>query len=291
MQSNNLIQVFSQAKNNYYNDTEIVTSGVQTIVSMGAVSGQYSNSALYNSFCLSMSLPVVALVDYIAQQNPSVTFGMALGIDQWISAVQGTFANYTDTQNSINAINTNIANITNGTTTVGNASNVTTNINGKAISTIFESDGTTVKNATNAVSANVATSLGNNLSPNNYTMAYQSSSKSFSVDISDINQNIGSELGFGLFNASITQTTSSKNSIFNFGTIIIPRIEYSVSYSTFSTISIPNELNTEYIVYRLNIQKFSNESSLTANLEQILPFSEIKFTGTENFSLNLVKIV
>ena len=122
-------------------------------------------------------------------------------------------------------------------------------------------------------------------------MAYQSSSKSFSVDISDINQNIGSELGFGLFNASITQTTSSKNSIFNFGTIIIPRIEYSVSYSTFSTISIPNELNTEYIVYRLNIQKFSNESSLTANLEQILPFSEIKFTGTENFSLNLVKIV
>ena len=150
MQSNNLIQVFSQAKNNYYNDTEIVTSGVQTIVSMGAVSGQYSNSALYNSFCLSMSLPVVALVDYIAQQNPSVTFGMALGIDQWISAVQGTFANYTDTQNSINAINTNIANITNGTTTVGNASNVTTNINGKAISTIFESDGTTVKNATNA---------------------------------------------------------------------------------------------------------------------------------------------
>lgn len=48
---------------------------------------------------------------------------------------------------------TSITNITNGTTKVGkagtadNATNVTTNINGKAISSIFESDGTTVKKA------------------------------------------------------------------------------------------------------------------------------------------------
>lgn len=57
---------------------------------------------------------------------------------------------------------TSITNITNGTTKVGkagtadNATNVTTNINGKAISSIFESDGTTVKKATNATSADVA---------------------------------------------------------------------------------------------------------------------------------------
>ena len=38
-------------------------------------------------------------------------------------------------------------------TTVKNATNVTTNINGKAISSIFESNGTTVKNATNATNA------------------------------------------------------------------------------------------------------------------------------------------
>lgn len=57
---------------------------------------------------------------------------------------------------------TSITNITNGTTKVGkagtadNATNVTTNINGKAISDIFESNGTTVKNATHATGANTA---------------------------------------------------------------------------------------------------------------------------------------
>lgn len=57
----------------------------------------------------------------------------------------------TDTQNAIlngiKAIKVNNAN------DADNSTNVTTNINGKAISTIFESNGTTVKNATNAVNA------------------------------------------------------------------------------------------------------------------------------------------
>lgn len=52
-----------------------------------------------------------------------------------------------------NANATEISNIKNGTTAVGKATNVTTNINGKAISSIFESNGTTVKNATNATNA------------------------------------------------------------------------------------------------------------------------------------------
>lgn len=53
---------------------------------------------------------------------------------------------------------TSITNITNGTTKVGNATNVTTNINGKAISSIFEDDGTTVKEATHATGADWAES-------------------------------------------------------------------------------------------------------------------------------------
>ena len=52
---------------------------------------------------------------------------------------------------------TSITNITNGNTEVEKATNVTTNINGKAISSIFESNGTTVKEATHATSANSAT--------------------------------------------------------------------------------------------------------------------------------------
>ena len=39
------------------------------------------------------------------------------------------------------------------------ATNVTTNINGKAISSIFEANGTTVKSATNAVKATTATNI------------------------------------------------------------------------------------------------------------------------------------
>lgn len=65
---------------------------------------------------------------------------------------------------------TSITNITNGTTKVGkagaadNATNVTTNINGKAISDIFESNGTTVKNATNANKATSADKVKGELS-------------------------------------------------------------------------------------------------------------------------------
>lgn len=61
---------------------------------------------------------------------------------------------------------TEIANIKNGTTkvkkaeTADNATNVTTNINGKAITDIFETNSTTVKNATKANNANYATSAG-----------------------------------------------------------------------------------------------------------------------------------
>lgn len=61
---------------------------------------------------------------------------------------------------------TDIANIKNGTTkvkkaeTADNATNVTTNINGKAITDIFETNSPTVKNATKANNANYATSAG-----------------------------------------------------------------------------------------------------------------------------------
>ncbi len=65
-----------------------------------------------------------------------------------------------------NANATDIANIKNGTTkvkkaeTADNATNVTTSINGKAITDIFETNSPTVKNATKATNANYATSAG-----------------------------------------------------------------------------------------------------------------------------------
>ena len=76
-----------------------------------------------------------------------------------INEVKGT-ADSALTKANTNAAS--ITNITNGTTKVGkagtadNATNVTTNINGKAITDIFESDGKKVKNATNADKATQA---------------------------------------------------------------------------------------------------------------------------------------
>ena len=78
---------------------------------------------------------------------------------------------------------TEISNIKDGTTVVkkaehanaaDNAANVTTNINGKAISSIFETDGTTIKEAThagNATTANLANKVAKSLSFINATQS------------------------------------------------------------------------------------------------------------------------
>lgn len=66
-----------------------------------------------------------------------------------------------EVRSTANANATEISNIKDGTTEVGRAANVTTNINGKAISSIFETDGTTVKEATHASSANLASKVAN----------------------------------------------------------------------------------------------------------------------------------
>lgn len=96
-----------------------------------------------------------------------------------VSSIQTLIDNYlkttlkvTNSTNADNATNANVTNLNtnsnavvnfkigNGTAynkTINNVANVTTSLNGKNLSTIFESDGITVKNATNASTANIAT--------------------------------------------------------------------------------------------------------------------------------------
>lgn len=82
--------------------------------------------------------------------------------DDLESAVQTSLTNADNSVQAINDINDAIDDIVDGTTkvskssTADSATNVTSNINGKAISTIFESNGTTVKKATAATSASTA---------------------------------------------------------------------------------------------------------------------------------------
>lgn len=82
--------------------------------------------------------------------------------DDLESAVQTSLTNADNSVQAIKDINDDIDDIVDGTTkvskssTADSATNVTTNINGKAISTIFESNGTTVKKATSATSASTA---------------------------------------------------------------------------------------------------------------------------------------
>lgn len=97
-----------------------------------------------------------------ARQNADTTLSGQITdiVDGTTPVAQAT--NATNAANATNATNadhadtadtaTNANNATNAT----NATNVTTNINGKAISSIFESNGTTVKLATKAVNASNA---------------------------------------------------------------------------------------------------------------------------------------
>lgn len=95
--------------------------------------------------------------------------------------------NYTDQE---------ITKITDGTytakkaasaTSADSAANVTTNINGKAITSIFESNGTTVKNATNAASATKATSATSAGSATNATNVTKSINGKAITDIFETN--------------------------------------------------------------------------------------------------------
>lgn len=102
------------------------------------------------------------LVKYDGTNQTLVDTGKKVG--DFATAAQGATADAAKAKADTNA--TDIANIKDGTTVVPNAThaktadsaaNVTTNINGKAISDIFAADGTTVKNATNASFAQSAT--------------------------------------------------------------------------------------------------------------------------------------
>ena len=173
MQGNNNLRVFSINSNNRYTDAEINDLAV---IEDGPGAGAVADSKLYNSLSLTTTLATVSLIDFIAQKNPSVTFGQTLSINDWISAVNNALISKSEVQSNITSINNAITNITNGTTvvtnalnltsgtiggrtqssifngntsTVNNSTNVVSTINGKQISTIFESNGTTVKNSTN----------------------------------------------------------------------------------------------------------------------------------------------
>lgn len=173
MQANNKLRVFSGNTANRYTDSDIATNPT---IGIGAVNEAVADSKLYNSLSLTTTLAVTSLIDFIAAQNPSVQFGQDLSIDSWISAVNNSLVSLSAYTANKTATDTSIANnlsqinqlkdgtikagdatkfagrtaaqvFSGSTATANNAVNVTTNINGKAISTIFESDGMTVKNA------------------------------------------------------------------------------------------------------------------------------------------------
>ena len=114
------------------------------------------------------------LVKYDSANQTLVDSGKK--ISDFATAAQGSNADSALSKANANA--TEIANIKDGTTKVKsaehadtadsatnatNATNVTTNINGNAITDIFESDGKKVKNATNADTATTANKVNNKL--------------------------------------------------------------------------------------------------------------------------------
>lgn len=231
MQGNNKLRVFSGNTSNYIADADLDGAPVQT----GAVNGGVAASNLYNSLSLTTTLACTSLIDFVAQYNPSVTFGQTTPIETWITAVSNAIAS-----------KTSVDNIVNGTTTVGNAANVTTNINGKAISTIFESDGTTVKNATNSANA-TNVNITNLDSGNNAVVNFQlGNGTSYDKTINNV------------ANANTVQNVNfSSSSSATFGNYTLPKIKiiYNTPFEIFSGASITlNENINNGDVLRLLIQ-------------------------------------
>lgn len=103
----------------------------------GFIAGTSSSAIRVNTALRQANLVTVALMNLVNDNN--------LSVESNVSNVQSALNTY------FSGLNVAAA---------SDAANVTTNINGKAISTIFESDGTTVKNATSSASAtNVTTNI------------------------------------------------------------------------------------------------------------------------------------
>lgn len=200
MQGNNKLRVFSGNTSNYIADANLDGAPVQT----GAVNGGVAASNLYNSLSLTTTLACTSLIDFVAQYNPSVTFGQTTPIETWITAVGNAIAS-----------KVSVDNIVDGTTPAANATNVTTNINGNAISDIFESNGTTVKNATNSANATNAT---------NATYATYASSDTSKGTIEERLTNLGFKQGSVELNTALTGYSYiqvTKNTILRQGNYVL----------------------------------------------------------------------
>lgn len=107
MQANNNLRVFSGDATNVIADSNLETA----VVTNGAAFGAVASSALYNTLSKLTTLACTSLIDFVALQNPSVTFGQDTPIENWITAVNNAFASKSDLTTLTNGL-------TNGTTVV-----------------------------------------------------------------------------------------------------------------------------------------------------------------------------
>ena len=112
MQGNNKLRVFSGEASNVIADSNLETA----VVKNGAVFGSVASSALYNTLSKLTSLACTSLIDFVALQNPSVTFGQETPIESWITAVNNAFA-------SKSALTTLQTGLSNGTVVVNKSTN------------------------------------------------------------------------------------------------------------------------------------------------------------------------
>lgn len=102
--------------------------------------------------------------------------------------------------------------------TADNATNVTTNINGKAINNIFEVDGITAKNATNAATAvNVSTNIGghslSSIFESNGTTVKAATTASTATNATNVTTNINGKAITTIFESNGTTVKNATNSV------------------------------------------------------------------------------
>lgn len=139
-----------------------------------------------------------------------------------------------EVKNKADANATEISNIKDGTTkvkkaeTADNATNVTTNINGHAIADIFETDGTTVKSATNASWANDADVAGEV----QYPLQFRTYNENHDVDYFDGSKTKRFETEDGLYFGQMTSVD------WNYDKITIGLMGSGVTAGQYSAVNV-----------------------------------------------------
>jgi len=202
----------------------------------------------------------------------------------------GVFQTVTKVVQPIKYIVDYITDLTNGNITPQKAADVTTYINGKAISSIFESNGTTVKNATNvtgSISGKAISSIfesdGTTVKKATTATNYDTTTGNIRNKFLEIEQRL-TNLGFRSGAVSYSSGAASVNYIYRQGNYVIGKFVWSGT-TNIGTLTLPVNFRPKTAVSQkigvtaFYTSEFQGTAQMTINTSGTITFSP-NFTGS-----------